>query len=115
MTVRELGDRLSSREEIQWRLLENIDPWGQRREDYRAALIAQMIVNVHKKPSQQVKIEKFLLEFKRKETGRAEPKSPDSLMDKFKRLTANLKPESVSNGNDRDANRKTETGRERVQ
>ena len=38
---------MSGYEEQKWRLLEEIDPWGQRRADYRAARIMWYLANAN--------------------------------------------------------------------
>lgn len=44
-----------------WRILEEVDPWGQRREDYRAAILASLMYNSsHEKP---LPVSDFLLDF----------------------------------------------------
>jgi hypothetical protein len=40
MTRRELLRRLDAQERLEWEILEEVDPWGQRRDDYRAAMLA---------------------------------------------------------------------------
>lgn len=95
MTVGEIETRMTARELVEWELLEKIEPFGEKRADYRAALIAQQIVNVAIiKPSARKKIDAFLLEFKtERRTPIAEKpaQSADTLMSKFKRLTSGIK------------------------
>ena len=43
MTVDELCGRMSAAEMLRWELLENIDPWGQSRTDYIAAIICKTV------------------------------------------------------------------------
>ena len=45
MTVRELENRMSSRELSEWMAYSSIEPFGEYREDYRAGLIAATIAN----------------------------------------------------------------------
>lgn len=45
MTVGELKTRMTATEMVDWEVLEDVDPWGQRREDYRAAILAATVMN----------------------------------------------------------------------
>lgn len=45
-SVAELNERMSAYEMLRWEILEQIDPWGPRRGDYQAAVIAWAIANV---------------------------------------------------------------------
>lgn len=45
MTVSELKTRMTASEMIDWEVLEDVDPWGQRREDYRTAMLCAVIMN----------------------------------------------------------------------
>lgn len=40
--------RISGRELVEWMILEQIEPWGERRADLRAGMIAATIANVHR-------------------------------------------------------------------
>lgn len=54
-------DRISSRELDEWAALGVVEPWGQDREDIRAAIIWATLVNTHiAKASQAVKPEQFI-------------------------------------------------------
>lgn len=44
MTRRELMSRLDAAERLDWQVLEDIDPWGQRREDYRIGVLAWVLL-----------------------------------------------------------------------
>lgn len=57
MTRKELLRRLDAAERLDWQVLEEVDPWGQHRDDYRAALLA-WIMSGHRN-----KIEDYLLDF----------------------------------------------------
>ncbi len=64
MTVRELLSRMDAREIEEWRLLEQIDPWGQLRTDYLFASLCQVTLMPHlKKP---MPLKDFLLSFEQK-------------------------------------------------
>ena len=45
MTVRELENRISSRELAEWMAYYSIEPFGEQREDYRAGLVAATVAN----------------------------------------------------------------------
>lgn len=60
--------RISARQMTEWMAFEQIDPFGEKRADYRAASIVQIIANVNrdtKKRPKPYKIEEFLLKFER--------------------------------------------------
>lgn len=67
MTVAELQSRISSREISEWMALAAIEPLGEEREDYRAALIAATFANSMRGEREPYKIEDFLLSFERED------------------------------------------------
>jgi len=46
MTVAELGRRMSSAEFTEWMVYARLEPFGPRREDERAGMVAAMVTNV---------------------------------------------------------------------
>jgi hypothetical protein len=46
MTVAELGHRMSSAEFTEWMVYAQLEPFGPRREDERAGMVAAMVTNV---------------------------------------------------------------------
>lgn len=61
MTHTELRARITQREIMAWRILEEVDPWGQRREDYRTAMLASIVYNSsHEKT---LPVSDFMLDF----------------------------------------------------
>ncbi len=53
MTVRELLERIDSRELTEWAVFFSLEPWGTEVEDWRAGLIAATIANVNRDPKQR--------------------------------------------------------------
>jgi len=60
-TVPELGERMSAYELAQKEILEHVDPWGPKRGDYRAAVIAWVTASCFSKKTPKFK--KFLKMF----------------------------------------------------
>lgn len=58
-TVAELGRRMSSRELSEWQLYEELEPFGERRADYRTASICHTLALAN--GAKNVKLEDFLL------------------------------------------------------
>lgn len=58
-SVAELGRRMTSREQSEWQVYEELEPFGERREDYRAASICLTIANAN--GAKNAKLEDFLL------------------------------------------------------
>lgn len=48
LTVRELLARVDGRELAEWEAYAQIEPWGEWRADYRAALVASVIANANR-------------------------------------------------------------------
>lgn len=48
MTRAELMQRMSAAEFIEWRLLEQIEPFGDRRSDVQVGLLCALIANIHR-------------------------------------------------------------------
>lgn len=70
-SVAELGRRMSSREVSEWEAYEAIEPFGERRADYRAASICQVIALAN--GAKDVKLEDFLLTRADEQQGNREP------------------------------------------
>ena len=63
MTHQELRARLTQRELIAWRILEEVDPWGEKRDDWRTAMLASIMVNLQLPADKKLKVSDFLLSF----------------------------------------------------
>lgn len=61
--------RLTAKQFQRWMLYERIEPFGELREDYRAAQVVAMIHNVAVKPEHQKSIEDLLLRFTESSSG----------------------------------------------
>jgi hypothetical protein len=55
MTVKELLERMDSRELTEWRAYYNIDPWGEERADLRQAQTSAIMASAFDKKQWQVK------------------------------------------------------------
>ena len=55
MTVRELLERIDSRELTEWAVFFSLEPWGTEVEDWRAGLIAATIANSYRDPKRRRK------------------------------------------------------------
>ena len=42
-----MAERISGSEELTWQLLETVEPWGEKRADYRAAVICWTICSAN--------------------------------------------------------------------
>jgi len=71
MTVAELGRRMSSEEVSEWRAYEAMEPFGERRADYRAASVCQVVAL--SAGAKNAKLEDFLLTRDDAEATNAEP------------------------------------------
>lgn len=49
-SLEEVQDTISCREFALWRAYQEIEPWGERRADFRMAILASLIVNVNRDP-----------------------------------------------------------------
>lgn len=84
MTVAEIYQTMPSSEFERWRVLEWVDPWGQRRADFQFGMLASVVANAlgAKNNGQPFSANDFLLQFKQvAETG-AERKRPAEQADK---------------------------------
>lgn len=68
---------MSAYEAAQWQVLERIDPWGQRRADYRAARIIQAICGIMAKRAPRLTEILKMFDFV------TEPQSDEEIMDIF--------------------------------
>jgi len=55
MTVRELLQRIDSRELTEWQIYFGMEPWGTEVDDWRAGMVASTIANVNRDPKKQKK------------------------------------------------------------
>lgn len=90
---------LSARELTEWEILEHVDPWGQAREDFRAALIAYMLYAVNRSEKMPaLGIDAFMPDFldERKNAGQT-PEQQLAIVEQlnamFGGVDARLKPE----------------------
>lgn len=64
MTRSELMERMSANEFFEWMIMEQIEPFGDKRGDIQAGLIAQIIANIHRDPNKDpYQLEDFLPQF----------------------------------------------------
>lgn len=66
MTVREMLIRMDAYELGEWKVLYDLDPWGDLRDDYRSALQTSYLVDIHrdrKKRATPFPAKDFLLTF----------------------------------------------------
>lgn len=83
MTVGELGQRMSSAEFAEWIAYSSLEPFGPRREDLRAALVASTVFNVNRGPKGRFfQPEEFLGLSETPSSDRAETPSAQTLTDK---------------------------------
>lgn len=66
MTVAELLQRISSRELTEWMALAEIEPFGEERADWRAAMIAATFANTLRGEREPYPVSDFLLDFEDK-------------------------------------------------
>lgn len=78
MTVARLSDEMTARELGEWQAMYNISPWGERRADLRAGIIASTIYNVNITRGKSMKAADFMPDF--------EPKKPQSVSEMQARL-----------------------------
>lgn len=79
MTRAELLSRMSGSEIREWELYEQIEPFGERRADVRAAMIASVIANANRDPKRKPSpftIDDFM-PFKEADNGDEEPNDED--------------------------------------
>jgi len=74
MTRAELMRRISVSEFFEWMALERVEPFGDRRGDFQAAIVASTTANMFQPPgAKQLSIEEFLLKFRSDEP----PQTPE--------------------------------------
>lgn len=79
MTVAELTERMSERELQEWQLLEQLEPFGEVKEDYRAASICLTLYNVNRtKDSKELSVEDFMVKFERSDQESDDEDTPDN-------------------------------------
>lgn len=68
-TVRELLDGMTSRELSEWMAYYSIEPFGERREDMRAAQICAILANIHRgEDTPPFSVDDFMPDFQRQPT-----------------------------------------------
>ena len=55
MTVRELLERIDSRELTEWAVFFSLEPWGAEVEDWRFGMLASVIANANRDPKRRRK------------------------------------------------------------
>lgn len=66
MSRRQLLRAMDAQELLEWRVLEQVDPWGQRRDDLRIALLSAQIANylgATRQDGQPVQVEALAVDF----------------------------------------------------
>jgi len=106
MTVKELLERIDSHELTEWMAFSNLEPFGSKREDWRAGMIAAQVVNVQLRKGQRLrKPDDFFPEVK--------PPAPEQTAEEQKRLLLSMLGPNVKrikrkkDGKHRNPNRKT--------
>lgn len=90
MSVQRLRIEVPVREQLDWQVLEKIDPWGQAREDARFAMLCSAVMNAagaRKADSQRFTVEDFKLKFEVKEAT-TEQQTPEQIESMFRVMVA---------------------------
>lgn len=66
-TVDELLGRMSARELSEWMAYAQIEPFGEKRADLRAGIVASTMANIYRGKRKPFKAEDFMPEFERQE------------------------------------------------
>jgi len=66
MTVKELLDRVSSRELSEWQAYYRVEPFGEERQDLRFALMTANLISPHLAKGHRPKLKDFMLNFEPK-------------------------------------------------
>lgn len=66
-TVDELLGRISARELSEWMAYAQVEPFGEKRADLRAGIVASTMANIHRGKRQAFKPDDFMPEFERTE------------------------------------------------
>lgn len=89
MSVARAQREVSQREFLEWRALERIEPFGERRADLRAAMIACVTANAWRaKGVKAFEVDDFMLKFEEKEPRVA---SPAELKAKLRAYAASIR------------------------
>ena len=78
----------------EWLAYTQIEPWGEERADWRAALIACMLANIHrdeKRKTEPYEISDFMPDFSG-EAKTAKEQTPEEMYTAFKALTKSKEP-----------------------
>ena len=89
MTVRELLERIDSRELSEWTAFFEIEPWGTEVDDWRAGLVASTIANVNRDPKKQKKPfqpKDFMLERDKEPTPTQSPEDHQKILGMWGRV-----------------------------
>lgn len=70
--------RVTSRELTEWMAAYRLEPWGERRADLQAAIVAQAVVNMLRDPrkGKPATVGQFMPRFGRPQKGGSRPQSP---------------------------------------
>ncbi len=79
-TVDELLGRVSSRELSEWMAYAQIEPFGEKRADLRAGIVASTMANIHRGKRKPFNPEDFMPEFERQE------KAPEEMQALLKQM-----------------------------
>jgi hypothetical protein len=86
MMVREMEERMPASEFFEWMMLEQIDPFGERRADIHAGLLSTLIANIYRaKNRRKYKLADFLLSFDEPKT--AKRQTPEEMHARFLQVT----------------------------
>lgn len=89
MSVQRLRVEVPVREQLDWRVLERIDPWGQSREDARFAMLCSAVMNAagaKKQNGLRFTVDDFKLKFEVKELSK--PQTPAQIESMFRVMVA---------------------------
>jgi len=84
MTVEEMLARMDSREIAEWQAFYNLDPFGERRADLRAGIIASTNYNMLRRKGRPKSVTDFIPDFTKGKSSQAALNN--KIMDVFKKL-----------------------------
>lgn len=90
MSVQRLRVEVPAREQLDWQVLESIDPWGQKRDDARFAMLCSAVMNAagaRKANGERFTVSDFILKFEPKEQ-KQEQQTPEQIESMFRMMVA---------------------------